>query len=83
MKRKPNLLEALSAVVVLLVIFFFGSLADLSAPALIGIALCYVVFIGWRCGYSWEEMEKFTAEKIKSAAPAMSVLIAVGFLLGS
>lgn len=82
-KRKPNHLEALSAVVVLLVIFFFGSLADLSAPALIGIALCYVVFIGWRCGYSWEEMEKFTAEKIKSAAPAMSVLIAVGFLLGS
>lgn len=52
-KRKPNMLEALSAVIVLLVIFFFGSLADLSAPALIGIAVCYVVFIGWRCGYSW------------------------------
>ncbi len=82
-KRKPNIVEALSAVIVLLVIFFFGSLADLSAPALIGISLCWVVFIGWRCGYSWEEMEKYTAEKIKSAAPAMSVLIAVGFLLGS
>lgn len=82
-KRKPNLLEALSAVIVLLVIFFFGSLAELPAPALIGIALCWVVFIGWRCGYSWEDMETYTAEKIKSAAPAMSVLIAVGFLLGS
>lgn len=31
-KRKPTLLEAVSAVVVLLVVFFFGSLADLSAP---------------------------------------------------
>lgn len=82
-KRKPSMLEALSAVIVLLVIFFFGSLADLSAPALIGIAVCYVVFIGWRCGYSFKEMEEFTAEKIKSAAPAMSVLIAVGFLLGA
>jgi len=82
-KRKPNMFEALSAVIVLLVIFFFGSLADLSAPALIGIALSYVVFIGWRCGYSWEDMESYTAEKIKSAAPAMSVLIAVGFLLGA
>ncbi len=66
-KRKPNIVEALSAVIVLLVIFFFGSLADLSAPALIGISLCWVVFIGWRCGYSWEEMEKYTAEKIKSS----------------
>ena len=77
------MLEALSAVIVLLVIFFFGSLADLSAPALIGVAVCWVVFIGWRCGYSWAEMEEYTADKIKSAAPAMSVLIAVGFLLGS
>lgn len=32
-KRKATLIEALSAVLVLLVIFFFGSLADLSAPA--------------------------------------------------
>lgn len=82
-KRKATMLEAISAVVVLMVIFFLGSLADLSAPALIGIALSYVVFIGWRCGYTWEDMEAYTAEKIKSAAPAMSVLIAVGFLLGA
>lgn len=82
-KRKPTVFEALSAVIVLLVIFFFGSLADLSAPALIGVAVGYIVFIGWRCGYSWEDMEGYTAEKIKSAAPAMSVLIAVGFLLGA
>ena len=82
-KKKPSMLLALSAVLVLLVIFFFGSLADLSAPALIGIAVCYVVFVGWICGYSFAEMESYTAEKIKSAAPAMSILIAVGFLLGS
>lgn len=82
-KRKPAMWEALSAVVVLLVIFGLGSIADLPAPALIGIAVCYAVFLGWRCGYSWEEMEGYTAEKIKSAAPAMSVLLAVGFLLGS
>ena len=82
-KRKANMFEAVSAVIVLLVVFFLGSLADLSAPALIGIALSYVVFIGWRCGYSWVDMEAYTAEKIKSAAPAMSVLIAVGFLLGA
>lgn len=82
-KRKPSLFESLLAVLILLVIFFFGSLADLSAPALMGIALGGIVFIGWRCGYSWSEMETYTAEKIKSAAPAMSVLIAVGFLLGA
>ena len=82
-KRVPSMFEAHSAVVVLLVIFFFGSLKDLSAPALIGIAVCYVVFIGWRCGYTWKEMEEYTADKIKSAAGAMSVLLAVGFLLGA
>lgn len=82
-KKKPSTLLALSAVIVLLVIFFFGSLADLSAPPLIAIAVSYLIFVGWLCGYTWDEMESYTAEKIKSAAPAMSVLIAVGFLLGS
>ncbi len=82
-KRKATLIEALSAVLVLLVIFFFGSLADLSAPDLMGIALMYVVFIGWRCGYTWKDLEEFSAEKVKAAAPANSVLIAVGFLLGA
>lgn len=82
-KRKPSMWEALSSVIVLLVIFFFGSLADLPAPALIGLAVAYVVLIGWRCGYSWGDMEEYTSGKIKSAAPAMSVLIAVGFLLGA
>ncbi|MEW9676308.1 Na+/H+ antiporter NhaC [Lentibacillus sp. L22] len=82
-KRKPSLMEALSSVIVLLVIFFFGTLADLPAPALIAIAVAYLIFIGWRCGYTWKEMEEYTAGKIKSAIPAMSILIAVGFLLGS
>lgn len=82
-KKKPSFLLALSAILVLLVIFFFGSLADLSAPPLAAISLIYVVFVGWLCGYSWEDMEGYTAEKIKSAVPAMSVLITVGFLLGS
>ncbi|WP_338547942.1 Na+/H+ antiporter NhaC [Emergencia sp. JLR.KK010] len=82
-KRKATLLEAISAVFVLMGIFFFGSLADLSAPALMGIAMCYVVWIGWRCGYTWKDLEEFSAEKVKAAAPANSVLIAVGFLLGA
>ncbi|MCI8609893.1 MAG: hypothetical protein HFE73_09645 [Firmicutes bacterium] len=82
-KRKPSMFMALASVLVLLVIFFFGSLADLAAPPLIAIAVSFVVFIGWYCGYTWEEMESYTAEKIKSAAPAMSVLLAVGFLLGA
>ena len=43
----------------------------------------YVVFIGWRCGYTWKDLEEFSAEKVKAAAPANSVLIAVGFLLGA
>lgn len=82
-KRKTTLAEALSAVLVLLVIFFFGSLADLSAPPLMAIALGYAVFIGWRCGFTWKDLEEFSAEKIKAAAPANSILIVVGFLLGA
>ena len=82
-KRKATLIEALSAVLVLLVIFFFGSLADLSAPALMGNRPhVRVVFIGWRCGYTWKDLEEFSAEKVKAAAPANSVLIAVGFCWG-
>ena len=82
-KRKTTLAEALSAVLVLLVVFFFGSLADLSAPPLMAIALGYAVFIGWRCGFTWKDLEEFSAEKIKAAASANSILIVVGFLLGA
>lgn len=82
-KKKPSFMLALSAMLVLLVIFFFGSLADLSAPPLAALSLIYVVFVGRICGYTWADMEGFTAEKIKSAIPALSVLITVGFLIGS
>lgn len=82
-KRKPSLAEALSSVLVLLVIFLFGSSADLPAPVLIAVAVAYLAYIGFRCGYTWSDMELFSAEKIKAAAPATSILIVVGFLLGA
>ena len=65
-KRKPNMFEALSAVIVLLVIFFFGSLADLSAPALIGIAVGYVVFIGWRDVYKRQALTLLASQRNKA-----------------
>ena len=82
-KRKPTFIEALACVVVLLVIACLGSLADLSMPPLIAIASAFTVFIGWRCGFSWNEMEDYMGDKLKGTVPAMSVLLAVGFLLGS
>lgn len=82
-KRKPTFWESLLCVIILLVVFGLGTMLDLPTPPLIAVVVAFIVIIGYRCGYTWGEMEEYTSAKIKSAAPSLSVLLAVGFLLGA
>ncbi len=83
-KRVVTLFEALSICFVLLGLFLFGSLAgDLPASIMMLLSAVYAIFIGWRCGYSFKELEEHVSEKIKTAVPVLTVLLAVGCLLSS
>lgn len=83
-KRTATLAETLSIVFVLLALFLYGGLAgDLPPTVLMTFSVAYTLFIGWRCGYTYADMEKYTAEQIKGVVPVLTVLLAVGCLLAS
>lgn len=82
-KRKPTFLEAISIIIVLLLLFGYGFIGDISSPAIMTVAICYCTFISYRCGFTWSEIEEFAGDKIKKSASAMLILICVGFLIGA
>lgn len=82
-RRLPTFLEAISILVVLIILFGIGALFDLQSAPLMALAAIYTGIIAWRCGMNWDEMEEVISKKIHKGAPAMTILLVVGFLIAS
>lgn len=82
-KRQPSFVEAISTIVIMLALFGLGAIYDLQSAPLMVMAAAYAGLIAFRCGMTWKEMEEIIADKIKQTVPAMSILLAVGFLMGA
>lgn len=84
MKKQPNLFEAFSPIVVMLLLLAIGyGVYGLNPEPLLILASVYAGFIALRLGYSWEEMMEGIQEKIKQAMPAILILISIGILIGT
>lgn len=59
-----------------------GSLDGANQMALI-IGAVIAGLVGWRLGYSWKDIEKGMVKSIKSALPAILILLMIGALSGS
>ena len=81
--RKPHVWEALSLIVLMIVIFTFGTIYSMNYVPLMVIVAGYSIFLAWRCGHSWKEIESAICKKIGHAVPALSIFICVGMLVGS
>ncbi|MGB0893765.1 MAG: Na+/H+ antiporter NhaC [Parashewanella sp.] len=89
-QHKPaKLLDALLPVFALITmlmaaVYLFSSDSSSGANqiALI-LAACVALVIGWKNGYSWNEMEKGIVEGISIATPALLILFSVGSLIGT
>lgn len=82
-KRQPTFFEAISTIIVLIILFGGGSILGLNYVPIMILVGGYTAFIGWRCGYTWKEMEAAVADRVKKAMPVLVVLLAVGALVAS
>ncbi|MGN0837762.1 MAG: Na+/H+ antiporter NhaC family protein [Pyramidobacter sp.] len=81
-KRKPTKAEAASTVIFLLLTFGAGAIWGLNYVPLMVVVGAYAALIGWRCGYSWNEMEAAVGKRIGRSVPVITILLAIGFMLG-
>src|SRR5699024_2199416 len=84
MKRKPNLFEAFSPIVVMLLLLAIGfGVFGLNAEPLLILSSVYAGFIALRLGFSWSDMMEGIQEKVSLAMPAILILISIGVLIGT
>ncbi len=88
-KKSGSFLLALTPIVVLvgllgLNVYFFGddSTGGPNQIALI-LATAFTVIIGYRLNYSWEEMQTGIVKSIRTALPAILILLIIGALSGT
>ncbi len=82
-KRKPTTPEAVSTVAFLLICFGAGAAWGLNYVPLMVLVAAYAAFIAKRCGYTWLEMETAVGKRIGKSVPVITILLAIGFMLGS
>ncbi|MFA1820343.1 Na+/H+ antiporter NhaC [Virgibacillus oceani] len=84
MKRKPNLLEAFSPIIVMLLLLAIGfGVYGLNPEPLLILSSIFAGFIAIRLGLKWTDMMEGVQEKIKQAMPAILILISIGILIGT
>lgn len=81
-KRTPTVFEAVSAVLLLIACFTIGTILSLNYVPIMVLVAGYSAIISKRCGYTWKEMEMAVGERVRKAMPVMTVLVAVGALVG-
>jgi Na+:H+ antiporter, NhaC family len=87
--KRPTLLDALIPIIALVVmlvaaVYLFSSDSSSGANqiALI-LAACIAIVIGYKNGYSWNEMEKGVVRSVGVATGALLILFSVGSLIGT
>lgn len=81
-RRKPTNLEAYSTIFFLLLTFGLGAAYGLNYVPLMVVVAAYAAIIAKRCGYTWREMEAAVGERIGRSVPVITILLAIGFMLG-
>ena len=83
MKRKPTLLEALSTIIVMIIIVITGfTIFEIPIQALLILASAYAAFIAKRVGLSWKDLEEGITKRLATAMPAIFIILAVGIIVG-
>src|SRR5699024_7603336 len=84
MKREPNLFEAFSPIVVMLLLLAGGyGVLELALEQLLILASVFAGVVALRWGYSWVELMEGVQDKIQQAMPSILIFISIGILIGT
>ena len=81
-KRKPSKAEAISCILFLLLAFGLGAAYGMNYVPLMVVVAAYAAIVAKRCGYTWQEMEAAVGRRIGKSVPVITILLAIGFMLG-
>lgn len=80
-KRKATLAESIILILLLFLTFGLGAVYSLNYVPLMVLVGAFAAFVGWRCGYGWEEMEKAVAKRVENSFSVIVMLLGIGFML--
>lgn len=84
MKRELTLLEALSTIIVMIIIVITDFIVfDIPIQALLILASAYAAFIAKRVGLNWKDLEEGITKWLATAMPAIFIILAVGIIVGT
>ena len=84
MKRKPTFLEAISTIIVMVIVVTIGFVKfNIPIQVLLLIASTYAAFIAMRVGLKWKDLEEGITHRLTTAMPAIFIILAVGIIVGS
>ncbi|MCU5745203.1 Na+/H+ antiporter NhaC [Staphylococcus sp. SQ8-PEA] len=84
MTRQPTLFEALSTIIVMVIIVIVGFVGfGIPIQALLILSSAYAVFIAKRVGLKWQDLEEGITKRLATAMPAIFIILSVGIIVGS
>ena len=88
--KKPSLIQALTPIVVLILLLMISVMSIWGSDSLSGanqmallFATAVAALIGWRLKYRWKDMLSGISDSILSALPALLILLLIGALAGT
>lgn len=83
-KRAPTFLEAAIPLLFLLVVLVVGrAILGYRIEFLLSLSAAFAAFIGFRLGYTWDEMMEGVADKISKTWPTIMILVVVGAIVST
>ncbi|MBM2657211.1 Na+/H+ antiporter NhaC [Staphylococcus pseudoxylosus] len=84
MKRQPTFLEAISTILVMIVIVITGFVVfEIPIQALLILSSAYAALIARRVGLKWQDLEEGITYRLATAMPAIFIILSVGIIVGT
>lgn len=81
-KKKPNFIEAVSMIVVLLALVIYSVKFDISIIPAMFLAIVWSMLIAFKCGYSWDELLNPVYEREKGVMGVFFIILLIGAFIG-
>lgn len=81
--RKPSALEAFSTVVILMVLIVFAIMHAVNTIPMLIIATMWCMFIGWRCGWTYNELMDGILERLGGLMEVILIIFSIGIFIAA
>lgn len=82
-KRRPNLIAALSMIVVLLALVVYSVKIEININPALAIAVVWCLIIAYGCGYSWSEIMEPIWDRLRGVIEIFLIILAIGVFVAA